>query len=71
MNGYWGARVLLFSKRSAAKRVGMVCVCVCVWGGVCLRVYVCWWGHFGVYHVQQITNLLFSQDLYKKKQNDD
>ena len=37
----------------------MVCVCVPVVG------------YFGVYHIQQLTNLLFSHDLYKKKQNDD
>ena len=66
MNGYWGARMLLLSKRGAGKGwrwyvfvhvcvCGCVCVCVCVGGG-------------GVYHIQRLTNLLFSQDLYKKKQ---
>ena len=67
MNSYWGARVLLLSKRSAAKRVGMVCLCV--W--LCVCVCMCVGGDFGVYHVQQLTNLLFSQDLYKIKQKDD
>ena len=40
---------------------------MCVW--VC--VFVCtggWVGGLGVYHIQRLTNLLFSQDLYKKKQ---
>ena len=56
--------MLLFSN-GPKKSVGMVCVCVC-WGGG--RVLV-WEG--GVYHIQRLTNLPFSQDLYKKKQNDD
>ena len=55
MKGYWGARVLLLSKMGAEKGWGW-CVFVCVWGGV--------------YHIQRLTNLLFSQDLYKKKQFD-
>ena len=36
----------------------MVCVCVCV----------CGVGGGGVYHIQRLTKLLFSQDLCKKKQ---
>ena len=37
-----------------------VCLCVCEGEGL-----------GGVYQIQQLTNLLFSQDLYKKKQSDD
>ena len=62
MNGYWGARVLLLSKRGAGKGWSWcVCVCVCVCGSVggCEGL--------GGYHIQRLTNLLFSQDLYKKK----
>ena len=40
MNGYWGASVLLLSKRGAGKVWGWcvfvcwgMCVCVCVWEG--------------------------------------
>ena len=69
MNGYWGARVLPLSKRGAGKVGDGVCLCVCV----CVCVRVCVWrgGWRGVYHIQRLTNLLFSQDLYKKKQIDD
>ena len=67
MNDYWGARVLLLSKRGAEKGGGGGCVFVCE--GVCLCVEG--EGLGGVYQIQQLTNLLFSQDLYKKKQNDD
>ena len=56
MNGYWGARVLLLSKKGAGKG-WCVFVCVCVG-----------WGGGGVYHIQRLTKLLFSQDLCKKKQ---
>ena len=66
MNGYWGARVLLLSKRGAGKEWRW-CVFVCVWGGgVCVGGWV-----FEVYNIQRLTNILFSQDRYKKKQNDD
>ena len=43
-DGYWGARVLLLSKRSAAKRVRMMCVCVCgcVFACVCVLVGGFW-----------------------------
>ena len=50
-----------FRKGVQEKGGGGVCLCVCVGraGG-------------GVYHIQRrLTNLLFSQDLYKKKQIDD
>ena len=56
MNGYWGARVLLLSKKGAGKG-WCVFVCVCVG-----------WGGGGVYHIQRLTKLIFSQDLCKKKQ---
>ena len=69
MNGYWGARVLFLSKRGTGKGWRW-CVFVCLRWGVCVCVCV-WMGYFGVYHIQRLTNLLFSQDLYKKKQNDD
>ena len=71
MNGYRGARVLLLSKRAQEKGGGGVCLCV--YGAVCLCVCVCVsvLGGLGVHHIQRLTNLLFSQDLYKKKQNDD
>ena len=65
MNGYWGARVLLLSKRGAGKEWGWR-VCVCGEGDVCVGERV-----FEVYHIQRLTNILFSQDRYKKKQNDD
>ena len=42
--------------RKRAREKGGVCLCVCVWGGG------------GVYHIQRLTKLLFSQDLCKKKQ---
>ena len=37
MNGYWGARVLLLSKRGAGKVGDGVCLCVCV----CVCACVC------------------------------
>ena len=67
MNGHRGGRVLLLSKRAQEKGGGGVCLCVN--GAVCLC--VCVLGGLGVHHIQRLTNLLFSQDLYKKKQNDD
>ena len=66
MNGYRGARVLFLSKRGAGKEWGW-CVFVCVGRGcVCVGGWV-----FEVYNIQRLTNILFSQDRYKKKQNDD
>ena len=56
-----GALVCCFFRKGAQEKGGGdVCLCV---GGACL--YVCVWGG-GVCHIQRLTNLLFSQDLYKK-----
>ena len=68
MNGT-GALVCCFFCKGAKEKDGggvRLCVCfvrVCEGGGG--------GGGRGVYHIQRLTNLLYCQDLYKKKQNDD